>query len=81
MAYEVRDNSGTLFRNDKKRNEKSPEYTGAARIDGVDYWINGWVKESKNGTKFFSFAFKAKDAPKQQSKPASTSLDDDSVPF
>lgn len=80
MAYEVRDNSGSLFRNDKKRNEKSPEYTGSARIGGVDYWINGWVKEGKNGTRFFSFAFKEKEERKTESKPASTGLDDE-IPF
>lgn len=81
MAYEQRDNTGSLFRNDRKNNEKSPDYTGSCLIGGREYWINGWVKESKNGKKFFSFAFKEKEERKADPAPTkSTDLDDD-VPF
>ena len=43
-------------------------------------WINGWVKEGKNGTRFFSFAFKEKEERKTESKSASQNIDDD-IPF
>ena len=82
MAYEKRDNSGTLFRNERKNNERSPDYTGSCMIGGRDYWINGWVKESQSGKKFFSFAFKEKEERKEapvQNK--ASDFDDDPVPF
>jgi hypothetical protein len=81
MAYEKRDNSGSLFRNERKNNERSPDYTGSCMIGGRDYWINGWVKESQSGKKFFSFAFKEKEERKEapvQNK--ATDIDDD-IPF
>lgn len=64
MAYEQKELSGVLFRNDKKTTEKQPTHTGNCLIDGVAYWISAWVKEDKNKNKFFSMAFKAKDAPR-----------------
>lgn len=78
MAYEQRDMSGSLFKNDKKETEKHPNMTGSALIDGVEYWVSAWTKEGNNG-KWMSLAFKAKDAkPKQPAKP---STHDDSDPW
>lgn len=47
-------NSGVLFRNENKKSEKAPEYTGKINVDGVDKELAAWVKESKSGKKFFS---------------------------
>ena len=65
--FEQRDNSGTLFRNDRRENDKQPEYKGDGIINGVPVWISAWVKEGKNG-KFFSMAFKPKEEQKQSQK-------------
>jgi uncharacterized protein (DUF736 family) len=43
-------NSGVLFTNDKKGNEKAPEYKGKINIGGKDYDLAGWKKQGKNGT-------------------------------
>lgn len=79
---EQRDNSGTLGRNQHKQNDKQPEFNGQCRIEGVEYWISGWVKEGKNG-KFFSLAFKPKEEqPKRPSAPKGDISDLDSdIPF
>lgn len=61
MAYEVKENTGSLFRNNRKESERHPDYNGSVRIEGHDYWISGWLKETKDGQKYFSLAFKRKD--------------------
>lgn len=67
MAFEHKDNMGSLFKNDRKQNERQPDYRGEAKIDGRDYWISAWLKEGNRG-KFFSFAFEDKEKGKPDSK-------------
>lgn len=55
------DNSGTLFKNDRKEQPNHADYKGSAMIDGVEYWMNAWIKEGKeSGKKFMSFSFQPK---------------------
>lgn len=83
MAFEKRDNSGTLGRNDKKVESKHPDHKGQATIGGVDYWISAWIKEGPTG-KFFSLGFTPKDA-RPSSAPVSNGerkgVEDDEIQF
>lgn len=81
MAYEKRDNSGTLSRNTKKVTFQQPDHRGQATIGGVDYWISAWVKEGEYG-RFFSLAFQPKQgALKAIAQRTDTEFVDDDVPF
>lgn len=77
---EKRDNSGVLFANDKKDNEKAPNYKGNMMVDGQEYWLSAWVKEGKNG-KFLGLAVSPRDAQPPASKPVPKNLDDSDFPF
>jgi uncharacterized protein (DUF736 family) len=65
MAFEQKDNSGALFKNERKEQPNHPDYTGKALIEGVEYWVSAWVKEMKDGRKYFSMAYK----PKEENAP------------
>ena len=95
MAYVPKNNTGSLFKNDRKDSDRHPDYTGSIIVDGVSYWLSAWVKEGQRG-KFFSMAVKPKDerprsdaakdemrtahAKPQQSRPRDE-LDDELIPF
>ena len=71
---QVRDNSGVLFSNDKKDNERAPHYKGNITVEGKDYWLSAWVKEGKSG-KFMGLAVSPKEPMKTSERSKSTSFD------
>ena len=55
MADYNNDMSGVLFRNNKEGNEARPDYRGKIEINGVEYTLAAWIRESKkDGSKFMS---------------------------
>lgn len=92
MAYEQRDNSGSIFKNDRKEKDTHPDRTGTAMIDGVMYYVSGWLKTSTKG-QFLSVAFKRKEEQREQpqsisqraqatiKQPAKNFDMDDEIPF
>lgn len=80
---QTRDNSGVLFRNDKRENEKAPNYKGNITVDGKDYWLSAWVKEGKSG-KFMGLAVSPKEEykPKTSERSKATNFDNaEDLPF
>ena len=67
MAEFDNTNRGSLFKNDKKTEEKHPDLSGSINIEGVEYWISSWKKISKAGTPFFSLSVRQKQEISRQS--------------
>lgn len=82
MEYDNR-NRGILGKNKNKTADNHPDYSGSINIDGIDYWLSGWLKESKkDGTKFFSLSVKPKDANPSKKKQQADDKDfDQDIPF
>jgi len=53
MAYELKEGQTNIFRNDKKTEDKHPEYKGEIKLNGVLYDIALWVNDGNKG-KYFS---------------------------
>ena len=82
MAYEQKDNSGSLFQNKDKKSENHPDYSGSIKINGRDMWISGWRKTTKDGKPFLSLSVKAKDGTiDRPAPPRQQSAFEDEIPF
>jgi len=85
MAYDKsNENSGVLFKNDRKESDKHPDYKGSINVNGEDFWLSAWLKTSSKGTRFMSLSVKPKEeqkkAPPKQDQSGFDDMDDD-LPF
>jgi hypothetical protein len=72
-------NRGALFKNERKEKETHSDYNGTVNVNGEDFYLNAWLKESKAGKKFFSLSVKPKGEPRPVAPATEISMDD--VPF
>jgi uncharacterized protein (DUF736 family) len=79
MAFELKDGQGTLFKNDKKGNEKAPDYRGELMLETGMHKIAGWLKDGKNG-KWMSLKVEVKQDDAERSAPKREQPTDD-IPF
>jgi hypothetical protein len=76
-------NSGTLFREEKKTKLTSPDYKGQATLDcphcarSIELRLSGWLKTARTGGKFLSLSFRSKAVERRDE--ASTA--DERLPF
>lgn len=61
MAFEKRDNSGTMFHNVEKKSDRHPDLSGSIMIEGKEYFIDAWEKVAQSGRSFLSVSVKKKD--------------------
>lgn len=79
-------NSGILAKNTRATKPTHPTHSGQGEYEGQEFWISAWVKEGKDG-KFFSLAFKPKEAQAKSAnrepppKDDGAFQDDEEIPF
>jgi hypothetical protein len=84
MAFQQKLNRGSLFRNDEKSKEEDRDYAGSINIEGREFWVSGWINETKTGSKYLSLSVKRKDEQSEKAKPKANSRKDelnDGIPF
>jgi uncharacterized protein (DUF736 family) len=80
MAYEKRDNSGSLFKNKRKTRENDPTLAGSIMVNGQEFWINGWTKTKDDGEKWISLSVRPKEQQAQAPAASAPNIDTD-IPF
>jgi len=77
---EIKNNSGTIFKNEFKTTETHPDYKGKINVDGVVKEIALWVNKPEGGGKSY-FGVKISDVyvKPESSEPIPTP--DDDLPF
>jgi hypothetical protein len=71
LKFVNKDGQGGLFKSKEKTNPKGPDYHGDFRLNGVDYRIAAWKKQStKTGETFLSLSVE----PKGEKKSANDDL-------
>jgi len=88
-------NKGVLFINDRKEKDSHPDRKGSINVDGKEYWLSGWDKQTSKGDTI-SLSLQPKEQRsgggsqqqrnnnnKQRSAPPpqTDSFDDDDLPF
>ena len=83
MAYEQRDDSGSLFKNSEKTaaNPNWADYQGKLMVDGKLYYLSAWLKESAGGVKFMSLATKPVETQAAAVPAGPSEVDSDDIPF
>ncbi len=76
MTFTHKEGFGSLFKNDKKTEDKHPAYKGELMVNGQLMDLGAWVKEGKKG-KFFSLKLSEKQQVRQQDLPQQ----EDDLPF
>ena len=49
---EQKNNSGAIFRNEKKDKPSAPDYSGSITIEGKKFALSGWINTSKDGKNY-----------------------------
>lgn len=77
-------NKGVLFPEQEKETDKHPDFTGNINVNGKDYRLAGWKRQTKTGGHFLSLAVSEKRVSESKSVPKDITDEDislDDIPF
>jgi hypothetical protein len=75
--YEQKDGTGALFKNEKKSKPEHADYTGNIKVEGIDFWLNAWIKTASSGRKYMSLYAMPKEPPGRPVSNKSGALNDE----
>ncbi len=84
MSYELKPNTFSAFVNDKKGNEKKPDWTGKINIDGKEKRVAVWKRKSASGIEYLSGTIEEPFKPAEQPQAVEETITEavaDEVPF
>jgi hypothetical protein len=81
MTQYDNNNRGSIWGNDRKTEDKHPDFRGQAEVGGVKYWVSAWKRKPDANPKApsLSFSFQVMDEEPVETKEQVVS--DDQIPF
>jgi uncharacterized protein (DUF736 family) len=81
MSEQKKNNTGALFTDEKRTNDKAPHYRGTALVNGIEMKMSAWINVAqKTGKKYLSINFEAPEQqPQQQTQPQVTKSPADDI--
>lgn len=77
-GYQQMELTGALFHNDKPNGPDSPYYLGSVTVEGVKYWVSGWINTAQSGKRYVGLKLR----PVDEAAPAPTDEQGgDDIPF
>lgn len=62
-----KENSGVLFKNDRREKETHPQMKGSINVEGREYWLSAWTKKNEDGSfKLISLSLQPKEERNKQ---------------
>ena len=86
MSNYDNNNRGSIWKNEDRKSDSHPQFKGSAEVNGVEYWVSGWLRKEGANPKApaMSFSFTAKEqqsAPKPTPSPSIGNDDLEDIPF
>jgi len=71
-------NRGSVWKNEDRKSESHPQFKGSAEVNGVEYWVSGWLRKADANPKApaMSFSFTVKDQQTAKSQPTVAPVND-----
>lgn len=87
MAEYDNTNRGAIWKNDKKTEEKHPDFRGELNVEGSEYWVSAWKRKpgAKESAPPLTFALTLKESnvkkPVNSAPAKGDDLTDEEIPF
>ena len=83
MAYEMKEKTFSLFENDKKGNDRAPDWKGKGLLNGKEVKIAVWKKTSGSGISYLSGNIEEVEKPAETPAPEQANAEAvaDEIPF